>query len=122
MTRYEDVVAALAEPRLSQRVYGSLAWSHENLTPLVEREFRCLQSGLDRQMLFQDAPDQPRQRSLVARRFTPRVIAKMQEQMQQIATKLLDAVQNGGRMDVIADLAVPFPLLVITRMLGLPDG
>jgi len=122
VTRYEDVVAALADPCLSQRIFDAAAWSHEDLLPLIEREFRCLQSGLDRQMLFQDAPDQSRQRALVARRFTPRVIAQMQAQMQEIANELLDAVQKAGQMDVITDLAVPFPLLVITRMLGLPAG
>ena len=122
VTRYDDVAAALAEPGFSQRVYSESAWSHENLPALVQREFRCLQSGLDRQMLFQDAPDQPKQRALVARRFTPRVIAGMQEQMQEIADTLLDEIQAAGRLEVVADLAVPFPLRVITRMLGLPSA
>jgi cytochrome P450 len=121
VTRYDDVAAALAEPRFSQRVYSASAWAHADLPALVQREFRCLQNGLNRQMLFQDAPDQPKQRALVARRFTPRVIAQMQEQMQEVADALLDTVQAAGRMEVIADLAVPFPLRVITRMLGLPD-
>jgi len=121
VTRYQDVVAALAEPCFSQRIYSATAWSHEGLPPLVQREFRCLQCNLDRQMLFQDAPDQPRQRLLVAKRFTPRVVAQMQDQMQQTANELLDTVQKAGQMDVIANLAVPFPLLVITRMLGLPS-
>ena len=121
VTRYQDVVAALASPHLSQRIYSAPAWSHEDLPPLVQREFRCLQNSLDQQMLFQDAPAQPRQRLLVAKRFTPRVIAQMQDQMQQIASELLDAAEPAGHMDVIADLAVPFPLLVITRMLGLPS-
>ncbi len=121
VTRYDDVAAALAEPRFSQRVYSAPAWAHAGLPDLVQREFRCLQNGLDRQMLFQDAPDQTKQRALVARRFAPRVIAQMQEQMQEVADALLDSMQAAGRMEVIADLAVPFPLRVITRMLDLPD-
>ena len=120
VTRYEDVVAALAETRLSQRIYSAPACRHENLPPIIAREFRSLQSRLDRQMLFQDAPDQSRQRALVAKRFTPRVIAQMQAQMEQVAGELLGGLEAAGQMEFIADVAVPFPLLVIARMLGLP--
>ena len=120
VTGYEEVVAVLAEPRFSHRTYAASAWGGEELPPLIAREFRRLDGCLGRQMLFLDAPDQPRQRSLVARRFTPRVIARMQEQVQQTTDEMLDSAASSGRMDVIADLAAPMPMIVIARMLGLP--
>ena len=122
VTGYPDVVEALAEPRLSQRIFAASVWSEADIPPSVQQEFRRLQGHLDRQMLFLDAPDQPRQRSHVARRFTPRVIAQMRDQVQTLTDELLDAATPAGRMEVIADLAVPFPLTVIVRMLGLPPG
>ena len=60
-------------------------------------------------------------RSLVARQFTPRVIARMQEQMQQTTDQLLDTVAAKGRMEVIEDLAFPMPMVAISRMLGVPE-
>ena len=120
VTGYEDVVAALAEPRLSQRVFAPSAWAHGELPPWVQRDFRRLQGTLDRQMLFRDVPEQIRQRSLLARRFTPRVISGMRDHLQDVADRMLDDAAPQGRMDVVADLAVPFPLLAIMRMLGLP--
>lgn len=121
VTGYADVVAALTEPRLSQRVFAPSAWSEEGLPPLVEREFRSLHNSLDRQMLFQDAPDQPRQRATVAKRFTPRVIGEMRATIERTAEEMLDALAPAGRMEAIADLAIPFPLTIIARMLGLPQ-
>lgn len=125
VTGYKEVVAALAEPRFSQRICSAEAWAHENLPPLAAREFRRLQGGIDRQMLFQDAPDQPQQRMRVAKRFTPRVIALMHDQTRQVMEEMLDAAQEAGQMEagqmeVIADLAIPFPLRAIARMMDLP--
>ena len=56
VTGYEDVVAALAEPRLSHRSYAASAWGGAELPPLIAREFRRLDGCLSRQMLFLDAP------------------------------------------------------------------
>jgi cytochrome P450 len=42
--------------------------------------------------------------------------------VQSAIDELLDVVEEKGRMDVMADLATPLPLLVIARMLGIPDS
>ncbi len=120
VTGYAEVSAVLAEPRFSHRQFALSSWGVEEPPPLVAREFRRLNGSLGRQMLFLDGPEQTRQRSLVARQFTPRVIAQMQDQIQEITDGLLDAVAPRGRMDVIADLAFPLPATVIARMLGVP--
>ena len=120
VTGYEDVVAVLAEPRFSHRQFTLSSWGVDELPPLIGREFRRLNGSLGRQMLFQDAPAQTRQRSLVAQQFTPRVIAQMRDQIQAVTDELLDAVAPAGKMDVIADLAFPLPATVIARMLGVP--
>jgi len=120
VTGYKQVAAALAEPRLSQRIFAPEAWSHNDLSAVLQREFRYLQGSLDLQMLFLDAPHQPRQRSLVAKRFTPRVIDEMRQTITSIASDMIDAISPAGRMDVMADLAIAFPLRIIVSMLGLP--
>lgn len=84
------------------------------LTPLSE--------VLVRQMLFMDAPAHGRIRSLASKAFTPRRVEGLRAKIQAIIDALLDAVQDNGRMDVIADLAYPLPAMVNAEMLGLPPA
>jgi pimeloyl-[acyl-carrier protein] synthase len=84
------------------------------LTPLSE--------VLVRQMLFMDAPAHGRIRGLASRAFTPRRVEGLRARIQAIIDTLLDAVQDNGQMDVIADLAYPLPAMVNAEMLGLPPA
>jgi cytochrome P450 len=59
-------------------------------------------------------------RGLVNKAFTPRMVMRMESHIKEIVERLLDAVQQKGRMDLIADLAYPLPFTVIMEMLGLP--
>jgi cytochrome P450 PksS len=71
-------------------------------------------------MLGADPPDHTRLRNLVSKAFTPRMIEQLRPRLQQITDELLDAVQEKGSMDLIADFAFPLPLTVIAEMLGIP--
>jgi len=71
-------------------------------------------------MLFRDAPDHTRLRALVNRAFTPRIVEGMRGHIQHIVDALVDQVQGARSMDVIADLAYPLPVTVISEMLGVP--
>jgi hypothetical protein len=123
VSSHEDVQTALREPLLSARRFD-LAFLEETapLPPVIDREFNVLCSGLSQQMLFQDAPDQTRARSLVSRQFTPRVLTAIRTQIQTIADQLLDKVVQRDEMDLIADFAFPLPATVIARLLGVNDG
>lgn len=76
--------------------------------------------GIGSSMVSSDPPRHQQLRSLVALRFTPRRIARMEERITAIVHELLDAVIGTGCMDVIDDLASPFPVTVIAEMLGIP--
>jgi cytochrome P450 len=115
---YEGAQKALREPSLSARRFDMTLYSDTPLPPLIEREFNTLCGGLSRQMLFLDAPEQTRLRSLVSRQFTPRVIEAMRTQVQKVTDRLLDTAEAKGRMDVIADFSFPLPATVIARLLG----
>jgi hypothetical protein len=81
---------------------------------------RPVSDMLGRQMLFSDPPDHTRLRSLAARAFTPRVVQRMRERIEQIALELLDAKRGAPVVDLVHDYAVWLPLLVIAEMLGVP--
>ena len=75
-------------------------------------------------MLNLDPPDHHRLRRLVSKVFTPRMIEELRPRVQQLVDEHLDAVaaRGTGEIDVIADLAFPLPFVVISEMLGIPDG
>lgn len=71
-------------------------------------------------MLSQDPPNHTRLRRLVSSAFTPNAVARMREHVQEIVDRQLARVLPEGRMDVIADLALPVPSTVICEMMNVP--
>ena len=71
-------------------------------------------------MLGSDPPTQTRLRRLVSRDFTPRRIRELDSRIGEIANSLLDKVQAKGELDVMADIANPLPVMVISELLGVP--
>jgi pimeloyl-[acyl-carrier protein] synthase len=112
LTRYDDVVTSLRDPR-----YG-----RDGFAPLIEATYgpETAEGNLPRSMLMRDPPDHTRLRALVNKAFTPRVIEGMRAHIQAIVDRLLDKVQDARSMDVIDDLAYPLPVTVICEMLGVP--
>ncbi|HUP76656.1 MAG TPA: cytochrome P450 [Acidimicrobiales bacterium] len=72
-------------------------------------------------MLFLEKPAHDRVRKLVYKAFTPRAVAPTRELTEQIAHELIDRVAAARSMDFVRDFAYPIPIVVIARLLGLPD-
>ena len=75
---------------------------------------------INENMLFSDGADHARLRALVNKAFTPRLIAAMEPSIQQLADGLLDALPADEPFDLIADYALPIPVIVICDLLGIP--
>jgi len=112
LTRYEDCVAVLRDQRFGREEFQQM------LSSVYGDDSEKPQ--LPRSMLFRDPPDHTRLRALVSKAFTPRMIETMRDHIQEIVDRLLDRVQDTGRMDVMEDLAYPLPVTVICEMLGVP--
>ncbi|PEC70269.1 cytochrome [Bacillus thuringiensis] len=56
-------------------------------------------------MLTIDPPNHTRLRRIVSKPFTPRMIEELRPRIQQLANELLVAVQEQGKMEIIADFA-----------------
>jgi cytochrome P450 len=118
LTRYDDVLTTLKD---------HVNFSSERLranNPLVQAlESQRLASGplgTTPTMLSTDPPAHTRMRSLVNKAFTPRQVDRIRPQMVEIAEGLLDALPEPGKIDVVADFSIPFPIIVIAAMLGVP--
>lgn len=86
-------------------------------------DLRELDSKMARSMIASDPPDHVRLRRLVARPFTPRSIATLEPRVRQICEGLVDdlvASAEDGTADLATQLAIPFPVLVIAEVLGIP--
>jgi cytochrome P450 len=73
-----------------------------------------------KQMLFMDPPGHKRIRSLAAAAFTPQRVEALRSHIRDIVRDFLGRVEDGGRMDLIADLAEPLPCIVTAEMFGVP--
>lgn len=69
-------------------------------------------------MIDEDEPRHQLLRRLVNKGFTPRMVRKMEGWVRDIIRDSLDSVEDRGRCDFVDDIAVPLPLLVIAKMIG----
>lgn len=107
VTRYEDAAGVLKDRRLSKDPAKAMP--------------AAAQTQDTRSMLFRDPPDHTRLRAMVADAFTPKVVAGLRPHIEEITNYLLERVESRGEMDVIADLALPLPVIVIAELLGVPE-
>ncbi|ACU38429.1 cytochrome P450 [Actinosynnema pretiosum subsp. pretiosum] len=111
VTRHEDVKAVLSDSRFSR----ARAAGREE-TPRVTPEAAPAGS-----MLSMDPPEHSRLRKLIARAFTSRRVREFRPRTQEIVDGLLDQVEQAGApADLVAGLALPLPVSVISQMLGVP--
>jgi cytochrome P450 len=71
-------------------------------------------------MVNLDDPRHARLRGVVQKAFTPRVIAKITDDMRTVATELVDEVEARGSGDFVEMVAAQLPLRVICAMMGIP--
>jgi cytochrome P450 len=116
--RYDEVKAALNDPRLSKDLQAALALSGDVVAEgLPGPEFA-------RHMLVVDPPDHTRLRRLVAAAFSVRRIEALGPRVQTIVDCLLDDIATQGPeaiVDLVSAYAFPLPFTVICELLGVPD-
>ena len=72
-------------------------------------------------MINMDAPKHTKLRLIVNRGFTPRQVAKIEENVREQAREIVDNVVNlGGECDFVSEIAAALPLQIICDMLGIP--
>ena len=106
LTRHEDVAAAFKDFETYSSAHGvDLAMIRRGVPPE------------QRSIIFMDPPEHRHMRSLVNKVFTPRAIGALRPMVIDVIDQFLAAV-NPDRFDVVQDFSAPFPVEVITRMLG----
>ncbi|MGX1885483.1 cytochrome P450 family protein [Streptomyces sp. NPDC055287] len=113
VTGYAEAREAFADARLSKDTARFFAGqpSRRNLHPAVSQN-----------MLATDPPQHTRLRGIAARSFTAGPVARMRPYITEVVNSLLDQWEPGGQADLVAGLAVPLPVAVICRLLGVPEN
>lgn len=75
----------------------------------------------DHSMLELEAPRHTRLRGLVLRAFTSRRIAALAPEIATLAHDLIDALPT-GRFDLLPEFAQKLPVIIIARLLGVPEA
>ena len=72
-------------------------------------------------MINMDDPRHARLRRIVSRAFSPRLIAKFEDDVRRVATASVDDLLATGPCDFVPNVAVKLPLKIICDMMGIPD-
>jgi P450-derived glycosyltransferase activator len=113
-TRQGDLVVTsfdLCRTVLTDRNFG--------VRPADSPSPRAAGEPLDLSFLDRDPPEHTRLRRLASPAFTARAVTAYQPTIAEIAADLLHRPRAAGRFDLVSALAVPLPVAIISRLLGL---
>jgi cytochrome P450 len=122
LTRYDDVNMVFSD----HRRFSSDVWSRapEMLGFGGEDEsgqyLKQIIPFLAYNLQGMDPPDHTRQRTLMMKTFTPRMIESFRPTVQKLVDELIDQRFAEGSMDLMTDLAYPLPSNVILDLLSIP--
>lgn len=120
LTRYDDVVATMRDPRRFSNA-GRHALSLDRLPAHVRKKAKPIYDHYAVGLIHTDPPDHTRMRALINKVFTVRAMESLRPRVQKIVDDLLDAAASSGEMDIMAALAYPLPVAIISQILGIPE-
>ncbi len=115
-TGYADAAAALKDPRLGP---GRIQAIFESLPEPLRTELAFLRRVMSRWLVFLDAPEHTRLRSLISYAFKPTYVSGLAPEIERIAQSLADQVGGITECDLIEQYAYPLPAMVIASQLGI---
>jgi cholest-4-en-3-one 26-monooxygenase len=111
VVRYHDLEQISRDPRVFSSEWGITLFDVDD-------------SQLEQQrmmMLMMDPPRHTKQRLLVNKGFTPRMIEQLHDRIRQAAVDIIDNIAERGECDFVVDVAAELPLQVIAEMMGVPQ-
>ncbi|MGC8559952.1 MAG: cytochrome P450 [Phycisphaerae bacterium] len=116
---YKDVQFIIKDTR-----FGRAPFISDGFPVAVRRQLGAPEGhrGLPAMMLFADPPRHTRIRSAFMRVFNTVPMELIRSRLTLTIQKLLDRMAVMDRFDVIEEFSGPLPTMVITGMMGLPEG
>jgi cytochrome P450 len=110
LTRYDDMNTVLRD---TERFGVDHRKANRQVMEGIDPEFIPV-------ILFRDPPEHTRLRRLLSRAFTPVTVEQFRPRVRELLDGVLDTMAEKGEFDVVAELAMPLPFLVISELLGMP--
>ncbi len=73
-------------------------------------------------MITMDDPRHAHMRKLVSAGFTPRMLKKLEDSVQETAAQIVDDICERGEVDFVVDVAAALPLRIVCEIMGIPDS
>jgi cytochrome P450 family 142 subfamily A polypeptide 1 len=70
-------------------------------------------------IISMDDPEHTRQRRLVNKGFTPRMVRQLADHIRDLSHEIIDDIAERGECDFVTDFAMHVPLIVIAELMGL---
>ncbi len=110
LTRYADVMQVSRDP---ETFHSAPSINIGDIPPEIAEWLGS--------MINMDAPKHTKLRLIVNRGFTPRQVARIEDNVRQQAREIVDHVVSlGGECDFVREVAAALPLQIICDMLGIP--
>ncbi|MFK7916948.1 MAG: cytochrome P450 [Ilumatobacter sp.] len=88
-----------------------------NQQALAERTLRI------KTLIHMDAPEHPKYRRLTNDWFKPSAVKRLDDRLAELTADAIEKLEAaGGECDFASEIALPYPLQVILKILGLPEG
>ncbi|MFF7985688.1 cytochrome P450 [Streptomyces sp. NPDC007901] len=117
VSTYHDIEALLHDPRISSDESNVLIGRDDELSGPEA-------TGLPPSFIRLDPPEHDRLRRIANSSFgpphRPRRIDDMRPQLEEIVTGLIDGLGDAREIDLVDQIAYPFPVTAICRLLGVP--
>ncbi len=122
VTRYEDIRRILLDPK----TFSSAAWQDTARAHFENEESKQMEERFALQGGWVPTPnvaslDDPRHRevrALFEKAFRPGRVKDMEENIRLTAASLVDAFARKGHCEIVTELAIPFPMTVISTEVG----
>ena len=110
LSRYEDVHDASTDWQTFSSAKGSVLE--------IIRHPEALE--VSRNILFMDPPEHDQHRALIGRRFTPRQVEHMADDVRALSALYLDPFVDSAGFDYVQDFGALVPMMVISAFMGVP--
>ena len=140
LTRYEDLRAVLAEPKIYTNRVGSAAGMTEKAVRPSDPEMaaafdKAAAHGQELAALYEnegwtpvatldalDAPEHLQLRRMFSDAFRPARISQLDPVVEALANRLMDDFIDKGECEWVSAYAVPLPLYTIGKQMGVPEA
>lgn len=124
VSRFDLIQEVIANPGIFSSNSGEFLYLDESDQPGLRSPGHS--AGGDSEMpgvlATADPPDHGRQRKILGGLFSVAAMNERQDEFRELISAALNVHLAPGRIEWMAEIAEPLPMVIVARLLGLPDG